>query len=148
MKFSKVMLILVLILICVGVTDVSASSIMAISANNAVCHNGGVLKAIRIISYVILVIKIMVPVILIIMAIKDLAKAVIEGDEGDIAKFVPLFIGRFVTGVAIFFIPTLVNTMMSAASGYDKTEAKFTDCGKCLTSVKSCDSLINAYAKK
>lgn len=130
-----------LALFLVGMTPV-----FAIGANNVVCHNAGVLKAIRIIAMVITIIKVLVPVILIIMGIKDLAKAVIEGDEGDIQKFFPLFLGRFFTGVVIFFIPTLVHTMLSAASGYDNTNAKFTDCGKCLTSTKTCDTLISRYS--
>lgn len=142
-------LIVFLLLFFVGVTNVSAHEsfvTMAINTGNIVCHDVGVLKAMRIISMVITIIKIMVPVLLVIMGVKDLAKAVIQGDDGDIKKFFPLFMGRFFTGVFIFFIPTCVHAVMSVASGYDKTSAKFTDCGKCLTSIKSCNNLISKYS--
>ncbi|MBE6148450.1 MAG: hypothetical protein E7167_03030 [Firmicutes bacterium] len=149
MKITK-KIALVLIMFFLGVTMVSAHEMglnLAINTGNVVCHDVGVLKAMRIIAIVIIVIKVMVPVLLIIMGIKDLAKAVIEGDDGDIKKFFPLFLARFCTGVFVFFIPTIVYAILSVAQGYDTTKAKFTDCGKCLTSISSCNNLISKYSK-
>ena len=139
-----------LIIFLFGVTCVSAQEngvVLAINPNQAICHEVAVLRAIRIIAIVIMVIKIMVPVLLIVMGIKDLAKAVIQGDDGDIKNFFPLFMARLCTGVFVFFIPACVHAIMSVAHGYDNTKSKFTDCGKCLTSVKNCDSLIKTYTK-
>jgi hypothetical protein len=33
----------------------------------------------------------------------------------------------------------------SLTSAYDNTKTKFSDCGKCMVSVKECEKLINKY---
>ena len=115
------------------------------ATTNQLCHQADTLKALRILSYVITVMKILIPVILILTSAKSLANAIINQDDKAISSCANMFIKKFIIGVFIAFIPSIVFTIMSYVSGYDNTKIQFTDCTKCLTSYKTCDSLINKY---
>lgn len=59
--------------------------------------------------------KILVPVIVIALGIIDFAKAVIASKEDEMRKAQLTFIKRVFIGVAIFFVPTIVNILMHFA---------------------------------
>lgn len=110
-----------------------------------VCHDIGVLKAFRILGTAILIIKIVVPVIIILTSIIRFSKSVIFEDASSVKDAANLLIKKVIAGALIFFIPTLFSAVFSLANNYDKTKAQFTDCGKCLTSIKDCNNLIGKY---
>lgn len=157
MKFHKI-LILILVIFTLGINVISASEIsfpseevqsLALTDDRpsvVVCHEAGVLKAMKIIGVVIVVIKVMVPIFLIVTGIMNLGKAVIYEDDGALKKSAQLFFVKFIVGAFIFFVPTIIYSIMEVANGYDKSTSQFTDCGKCLTSIKTCDQLIKKYS--
>lgn len=145
MKLKKIF-ILFLLIFSLGVNTVYASQKFEIAEEYQVCHDGGVLKAMKVIAVVIVAIKVLIPVFLIITGIKSLTGAVLDQDDGQIKKAAQLFIVKFIIGAFVFFIPTIIYSIMEAAHGYDKSVSQFTDCGKCLTSIKTCDQLIKKYS--
>ena len=110
-----------------------------------VCHSTDVLRAIRILARVLQVIQILVPVIIIVMAIIKFTKVIFDDDAKAVQEAVRNLFSKFFIGVCIAFIPLIVNTVMDLAGASEKTSMDFADCGRCLTSVKDCNELLNKY---
>lgn len=91
--------------------------------------------------YVLFVLKIVIPLILIILGIIDFTKIVISG-ETKMAKNATLaFLKRLIAGVAIFFVPTIINLIFSYVDSFKKEENDYLNCIHCLTSPnKDCDT--------
>ncbi|MDD4036639.1 MAG: hypothetical protein PHS45_04905 [Bacilli bacterium] len=76
------------------------------------CRNLGV-KTIRNIQYIFNIVKILVPGLLILLGSFDMAKVVLAGNQDDIKKAQKFLIQRFLAGIAIYFVPTLINLLLS-----------------------------------
>ena len=59
--------------------------------------------------------RIIVPILVIALGIIDLTKAVIAGKEEDMKKAQKTFVKRILIGVAFFFVPVIVDIIMSLA---------------------------------
>ena len=80
--------------------------------NDQACH--GLLFLVKIIRRgVFPILQIGVPIILIVLGILDLAKAVIASDEKQVKEAQGKLIKRCIYAVAVFFIVTLVNVILS-----------------------------------
>ncbi|MBE6155314.1 MAG: hypothetical protein E7164_00985 [Firmicutes bacterium] len=129
--------------------DSDEMQVLALSDNRpsiVVCHEPGVIKAVKIFAVIIVVIKVMVPIMLIVTGIMNLGKAVVYEDDNALKKSAQLLLTKFIVGAFIFFIPTIIYSLMEGVHNYDKSTSQFTDCGKCLTSIKTCDQLIKKYS--
>lgn len=62
----------------------------------------------QLIGLVIFWLKIAIPIIIILLAILDLGKAVMAGDDKDIKAAEKMLFKRIIFGVAIFFVATLI----------------------------------------
>ena len=93
----------------------------------------------QILGYVVMIIKIVIPLILIILGMVDLGKAVVSSDEKAINKAVGSLIRRFVAAVVIFFIPTIVSAIFNALH-LITDEEDYNTCVQCVTNVGSCDT--------
>lgn len=60
-------------------------------------------------------IRIIVPILIILLGTLDFAKAVIAGKEDNMKKAQSTFVKRLIAGVAVFFVPLLVNIIMNLA---------------------------------
>lgn len=60
-------------------------------------------------------VRIIVPILVILLGTLDFAKAVIAGKEDNIKKYQTDFIKRVIIGVAVFFVPLLVDLVMDLA---------------------------------
>lgn len=78
-----------------------------------VCENSNVLSAILLIKDIIDLISIFVPIILIIMMSIDIFKMVVGSDINDFSNKIKKIIIRATAAVLVFFIPTLVNLLLS-----------------------------------
>ncbi len=87
----------------------------------------------RLVGYVVVIIKIVIPLILIILGMVDLGKAVVSSDEKAINTAVGTLIRRFVIAIIIFFVPTIVNAVFSAVSvgALESTDGQI--CMECVT---------------
>lgn len=76
----------------------------------------------RIVGIVIKGIEIVVPIILIVVGMLDLAKAVSEKDEGEIKKAEQKLVKRAIAAVLVFLVTFLVSILMTlvASNDYEK----------------------------
>lgn len=108
------------------------------------CTDPRVLESVKVIGYAVNVIKIVVPIILIIGTIKGLVNAILAQDDKGISEQTSKFIKKFVLAVFIFFIPTILYTILGYVDSYDTSSERYTDCAKCLVYSPECDTLIDA----
>jgi len=78
-----------------------------------ICENSNILSAILFAKELINIISIFVPIILIIMLSVELLKIVVSGDDNGFKKHSKSIVTKAIAAVAIFFIPTLVNLLLS-----------------------------------
>lgn len=88
----------------------------------------------QIVGYVLLVLKIIIPIIIIIFGIVELGKATVSSDDKLIGKSVSSLIKRVVAGIVIFFIPTLINVVFALIFDFAKVRDDYINCVDCLTS--------------
>ena len=82
----------------------------------------------RIMYYVIIVLKIMVPLGIIFMGSFDFYNAVTGGNADNLKKEAIILGKRCLTGLIIFFAPTLINLVINAADPSPSDYKKCTDC--------------------
>lgn len=92
----------------------------------------------KILGYVVLVIKIVIPLLLIIFGMTDLGKAVVSSDDGAIKSATNSLIKRFIAAIAIFFVPTLVSAVFNLIGIFGEQEADYNVCVQCVTDVGNC----------
>lgn len=83
---------------------------------------------------ILFILKIVIPVAIIVLASIDLGKAVISGDEKAIKSSTSTLIKRFIAGVFIFFVPTIINAAFSLVADFN-TEIKdnYKNCFSCVS---------------
>lgn len=113
---------------------------------DAFCQIKGVKGTFRTIGWVIVAIKILVPIILMIFGIIDIAKAITASKDDEIKKSIQSIVKRLVAGVIIFFIPTLLDFAIGLIGGdevYDESSGTFGYCTHCMLKPTddSCGSL-------
>ena len=94
--------------------------------------NSTSLKAFQIIGYILMIIKIIVPLILIILGSIDFGKAALSGDDKSTKEATVQFAKRVLIGLIIFFIPTVLDFFLSLINGVSETTAKYSNCTNCL----------------
>lgn len=99
----------------------------------------------RIIGYIVLILKIAVPVLLIVLGMIDLGKAVISSDDKAISNSVKTLSKRFIAAVIIFFVPSIVSAVFKMVTGtaINKTGSDTNICIQCVTNVTSRKALNN-----
>lgn len=109
-----------------------------------ICENPDILKAMHLIGNIIIIAKYVVPFIIIILGMVDFGKAVISNDEKATTKASAALLRRFIAGVVIIFIPTIIAAVLSAIGVTDGIEDaendQFGACTKCLfPDIYDCD---------
>ncbi len=118
--------------------DLTIKDVDICSPKDADGNPNGVLKAFQIIGYILLIAKLVVPLILIILGSVDFAKAVIASNEKPNKDVIMTLMRRFIAAFIIFFIPTVLNFVLSLVDGAsdavkgDDTSHGFTSCATCL----------------
>ena len=87
-----------------------------------------------VVSMAITIIKIVVPILLIIFGMMDLAKAVMAQKEDEIKKGQQTFIKRIIAAVIVFFVITIVQMIVSFISN-DNDD--ITSCFNCFVNGKN-----------
>ena len=93
----------------------------------------------KFLGYILLIVKIIIPLILIVFGIIDLFKAVTGGKDGEISKSLKSFMFRIIGGVAIFFVPTIISFIFTLVDGFDQVQSEYELCQKCILNVSQCD---------
>lgn len=73
-----------------------------------------------VVSTVVMIVKIVVPILLIIFGMLDLAKAVIASKEDEIKKAQMTFVKRLIAAVIVFFVVSLVQMVIRFVAGNDE----------------------------
>ncbi|MBQ8902230.1 MAG: hypothetical protein IJY87_04080 [Bacilli bacterium] len=131
----------------INITTTSTTSQTMRLNYDSLCSDNNIKSAVKIIGYIILVIKWIVPLIIIVLGMIDFGKAAISNDEKAVNKATGALIRRFIAGIVIFFIPTIIMAALNAiqiSKGIEKdTNTTFGACTKCLFDpVNSC-SVVN-----
>ena len=87
------------------------------------------------VSTIITIIKIVVPIILIIFGMLDLAKSVTASKEDEIKKGQQTFIKRLIAAIIVFFVIQVVQIVVNFASGEDQN---IINCFNCFVNGKDC----------
>jgi len=95
--------------------------ILAKVNTNDVC--GGLGPIVALIKGVLKIVQIAIPIMLIVWGSIDLGKAVMSSDEKEIKGATSKLIKRAVAAVVVFFIPFIVNLIMSLAATNSDGEA-------------------------
>ena len=90
----------------------------------------------RLVGYVVLGIKIGVPIILIVIGMSDLASAVMKKDEKEVKEAQKKLVSRAVAAVMVFLVITIVGVLMNLVG----TEEYKDGCMKCINDPSSCRS--------
>ena len=85
----------------------------------------------QLVGNVITVLKIAIPVLIVLLAAIDLGKAVISSKEDEMKKATNSLIRRFIAGVLIFFLPTIVTVVFGLV---DKGSTDGVICMDCISS--------------
>lgn len=96
----------------------------------------------HLLSFVVLIIKIVIPLALIILGMVDLGKAVISSDDKAIGKAVGALVRRFIAAVVVFFIPTIISAIFNIIGVFGDQQADYSVCVECIT--KGCEAKANA----
>lgn len=87
------------------------------------------------VGWVILGVKIAVPIILIVIGMVDMAKAVTEKSEDEIKKAQTKLVKKAVAAVIVFLVATLVTLLTNLIGATEWSDA---GCNKCLNSPWDC----------
>ena len=83
----------------------------------------------KLIGVAITIIKIVIPIILIVFGMLDMGKAVTAGKDDEIKKQAIIFLKRAIAAVLVFFVPTIVGLIMTAANSSNANGANdYTQC--------------------
>ena len=140
MKNNKSMLLILLLAIMLVPFNVDAA--LGFCAKTATIW--------QIVGWVFLIIKILVPILLIIFGIIDMAKSVMSSKPEEVTKSAKSLAFRAIAGVAIFFIPTIVAVLMGIVSSFTESEASddYLTCQSCILNPSSCDTSQDAGKTK
>ena len=86
----------------------------------------------QVIGYIIMIIKILVPIILIVLGSIDLGKASLSGDDKALKEAIVIFCKRVLIGLIIFFIPTILDFFLGLIEGATDVSSKYQGCTDCI----------------
>ena len=84
------------------------------------------------IGYILMAIKIIIPILIIVLGIIDFAKVVTSNDDKAIKIASTGLIKRLILGIAIFFIPSLVSLVFSMVKEAAPVLERIEECQVCL----------------
>lgn len=117
------------------------------------CENDGSLKVLKILREVIHIIKICIPIVLIILGSIEFGKAVASKDDDAVGKTFKNLMVKVGIGVAIFFVPVIVDSIVNNVNKYDALKNTFVNCQVCFFgdenhSYDTCNTVIKAAENK
>ncbi len=110
----------------------NAGAVAAKTAANDFCNE--TIDVWKFIGYVVMVLKILIPVIIIILGIVDLGKAVIAGKDDEIKKSTTALMMRLIIGIVVFFVPSIVRAVFGLVDAYSEVSSSAEVCINCVTS--------------
>lgn len=91
-----------------------------------------VLNIFRFIGYILLLVKILVPIIIIVLSMIEFFRAITAGEEKDMQGSLVSLAKKLIAGVIIFIIPTILNFLILLIEDIGETKSDFYNCHICL----------------
>lgn len=132
-KEVKIILIVIIILLVVNTDLVFAESIF-----DNICSAKGVKKALKFVGYLLLSVKILIPLIIIVMGTVDLTKAITSSKEDEIKTATNKLFKKLIAGIIIFFIPTLLSIFLGLIYNFQTIESNYKTCLNCILKPREC----------
>jgi hypothetical protein len=101
------------------------------------CEVKGPLQVMKAAGVAIYIAKIIVPIFLILMGSVELIKVVISGDDKSFKSSINNLVKKFVAGILIFFLPTIVFLVLGMIAGATEYYNSFTNCNVCFNHPES-----------
>lgn len=89
--------------------------------------------------YVLFAIKIIVPLIIIVLGIVDFTKSTISSDDKALNKALSSLVNRFILGVVVFFVPTIVSVVLGLVVEKNDDGTGIDACQVCLLKPNDAD---------
>lgn len=97
------------------------------------CDDNNIRTVLKIAGYVLLIAKLVIPLLIIGYGVMDMYKTVIDKDEKSLQKQFKMLIIRVITGLVVFFIPSLVNAVFKMSDRLDIVETEqYLTCASCV----------------
>ena len=122
---------LLILLLNLSYINVLAENETPVASN--FCSDFG--STLKLVSYSILIVRILVPLLLVVMSTFDLYKAVTGGKDDDLKKQMVILGKRVVIGIAVFFLPSFVNVVVNMLN---KQPADYKTCLSCISNPSNC----------
>ena len=84
------------------------SSLSKAKSSYRPCANEGIANAVKVVGKIISIIQIVVPILLVIMAMVDITKSIVSGDDAKSRKNITTLIKRLISAVIIFFVIAII----------------------------------------
>jgi len=104
------------------------------------CSKDEVKNVMYVLGIFIWIAKLFVPLLIIGFGTFDLLKGVTGGDEKAIKEAAQKFGIRFLIGFSVFFLPTILDAILTGISNYDAINDDYMVCEKCLLKPNECRS--------
>lgn len=100
--------------------------------------SGEFLKPFRFVGKIFSIFKILIPILIIGFGSFDFFKALVANKDDEIKKSARSLLFRVVSGIIIFFIPTIINLVFSLVDDWNQYATDYRNCSKCLVSPHNC----------
>lgn len=104
------------------------------------CSQPEVMNSMRVLGYFIFIAKIFVPLIIIGFSVFDMYHAVLGGDDKSLSASAKKLGIRILIGIAIFLIPSILNTILMATDKYGDIKSDSYVCQTCLLRPQECEN--------
>lgn len=131
--------LLIFNIIDVNATTTTTTQVAEYVAENP-CDENSIRSVMRLFGYILLVVRIAVPLIIIGFGTLDLAKAVIDKDDKSLTKQMKQLGIRVLAGLIVFFVPNIVALIFSMSDKLNiLDDSQYKTCANCLLKPNSCD---------
>lgn len=96
------------------------------------------LKVIRFIGYLLVIVKILIPIGLIATGIISFSKAIIAGNEDTMKSTITSFAWKIVIAIIVFILPTVINFVIAKIDGASDGTEDYANCRNCIFNPKEC----------
>jgi len=103
------------------------------------CQDAKVARTLKFVGLLLFLAKIFVPALIIILGCLDFFKVMTAGKDDEIKKRLPILIKRFIAGVIIFFIPSVVNFLFNIVEENFDSRSPYSNCRVCILDPNSCE---------
>ena len=107
--------------------------------SNICTESRNTVLVIRVIGYILLIAKILIPIALIIFGSIAFTQAIISGKQDDMKKSVNDLIWKFIAAIIIFFLPTIINIVIGLIDGATDGTDDYENCRECIFDPGKCE---------